>query len=76
MLAKIDVATVFRNPRVDSVDAFKLGIQWKDKFYLDIVVLFGWIHGIICTGFFCPSIYSSGYDLHSVESDLKPQINT
>ena len=31
---------------------------------------------MICTGFLCPSNYPSSYDLYSVESDIKPQINT
>ena len=29
----------------------------------------------VCTGFLCPSNYPSWYDLYSVESDVKPQIN-
>ena len=29
----------------------------------------------LCTGFLCPSNYPSWYDLYSVESDVKPQIN-
>ena len=29
----------------------------------------------VCTGFLCPSNYPSWYDLYSVESDLKRQIN-
>ena len=29
----------------------------------------------VCTGFLCPSNYLSWYDLYSVESDVKPQIN-
>ena len=45
MLAKIDVARAFRNLRVDPADAFKFGIHWNNKFYLDIVVAFGWVHG-------------------------------
>ena len=28
-----------------------------------------------CTGFLCPQNYPSWYDLNSVESDVKPQIN-
>ena len=45
MFAKIDVAWVFGNLRVDPVGAFKFGIQWKEKFYLDIVVASHWVHG-------------------------------
>ena len=29
----------------------------------------------VCTGFLCPSDYLSWYDLYSVESDVKPQMN-
>ena len=29
----------------------------------------------VCTGFFCLSNYPSWFDLYSVESDVKPQIN-
>ena len=29
----------------------------------------------VCTGFLCPSNYPSWYELYSVESDIKPQIN-
>ena len=45
MLSKIDVARAFRNLRVDPVNAFKFGIQWKGKYYLDVAVAFGWVHG-------------------------------
>ena len=45
MLSKIDVARAFRNLRVDPVDAFRFGIQWRDQYFLDIVAAFGWIHG-------------------------------
>ena len=44
MLTKIDVARAFRNLRVDPVDAFKFYIHWKNKFYLDVAVAFGWVH--------------------------------
>ena len=45
MLAKIDVARAFRNLRVDPVDAFKFGIKWHNKYYLDVALAFGWVHG-------------------------------
>ena len=45
MLAKIDISRAFRNLRVDPADAVKFGIKWKDKYYLDQVVAFGWVHG-------------------------------
>ena len=44
-LAKIDISRAFRNLRVDPSDAFKFGIKWKDKYYLDRAVAFGWVHG-------------------------------
>ena len=47
LLSKIDVARAFRNLRVDPVDAFKFGIQRKGKYYLDVAVAFGWIHGSV-----------------------------
>ena len=45
VMFKVDVARAFRNLPVDPVDALKLGIKWKDKFYLDRSVAFGWIFG-------------------------------
>ena len=42
---KIDIARAPRNLRVDPADAFKFGIQWKGQYYLDISVVFGWVHG-------------------------------
>ena len=45
MLSKIDVARAFRNLKVDPVDIFKFGIKWNGKYYLDIAVALGWIHG-------------------------------
>ena len=45
MLAKIDVAKAFRNLRVDPVNAFKFGIKWRNKYYLDVALAFGWVHG-------------------------------
>ena len=45
MLAKIDVARAFRNLRVDPVDAFKFGISWQGRYYLDVALTFGWTHG-------------------------------
>ena len=37
-LAKIDISRAFRNLRVDPADAFKFGIKWKNKYYLDRAV--------------------------------------
>ena len=47
MLAKIDVARAFRNLRLDPVDAFKFGIKWRDKYFLDVALAFGWVHGSV-----------------------------
>ena len=45
MLAKIDISRAFRNLLVDPADAFKFGIKWQDKHYLDRAVVFSWVHG-------------------------------
>ena len=45
VLFKVDVARAFRNLRVDPADALKLGIRWKDAFYVDLAIAFGWTHG-------------------------------
>ena len=42
LLAKIDIARAFRNLGVDPADAFKFGIKWQNKHYLDISAAFGW----------------------------------
>ena len=47
MMAKIDISRAFRNLRVDPADAFKFGIKWKGKYYLDRAVAFGWVHGSV-----------------------------
>ena len=39
------MARAFRNLCVDLVDAFKFGIKWDNKFYLDVALAFGWVHG-------------------------------
>ena len=45
LLAKIDIARAFRNLRVDPADAFKFGVKWQNKYYLDVSAAFGWVHG-------------------------------
>ena len=45
MSAKIDVARAFRNLHVNPVDAFKFGIKWGSKYYLDVALAIGWVHG-------------------------------
>ena len=45
LLYKIGVARAFRNIKIDPVDAVKLGIYWKDQYFLDLSIAFGWAHG-------------------------------
>ena len=45
LLDKIDIARAFRNLRVDPANAFKFGIKWENKYYLDVLAAFGWVHG-------------------------------
>ena len=45
MLFKVDVERAFRNLRVDSADALKLGIKWADTYYMDLAIVFVWMHG-------------------------------
>ena len=45
VLFKVDVARAFRNLRVDPADALKLGMHWRDAFYIDLAIAFGWTHG-------------------------------
>ena len=45
VLFKVDVARAFRNLRMDPADSLKLGIKWKDAFFVDAGVAFGWTHG-------------------------------
>ena len=44
-IAKIDVARPFRNLRVDPADTIKLAIQWQGDVFIDVSVVFGWVHG-------------------------------
>ena len=39
------MARSFRNLRVDSADSLKLGIKWKDVFFIDVGIVFGWTQG-------------------------------
>ena len=45
LLAKINMSRAFRNLPVDPADAFKFGIKWQNKYYLDVSATFGWVHG-------------------------------
>ena len=44
VLFKFDVARAFCNLRVDPVDSLKFGIKWNGSYYMDLVVVFGFIH--------------------------------
>ena len=44
-IAKIGVARAFRNLHVDPADAVKLGIKWHDDVFIDVSVVFKWVHG-------------------------------
>ena len=44
-IAKIDVARAFRSLRMDPADAVKLRIKWKDDVFIDVTIVFGWVHG-------------------------------
>ena len=45
VLFKVDVARAFRNLHVDPADSLELGIKWKDAFFIDVGIAFGWTHG-------------------------------
>ena len=44
VISKIDVARAFCNLCVDPADALKLGITWSNDVYIDVAVVFSWIH--------------------------------
>ena len=44
-LFKIDIAQASQNFSIDPGDALKFGIKWENKYFLDISVCFGWVHG-------------------------------
>ena len=45
MLAKIDVVRAFHTLQVDNINTFKFGLKWHNKHYLDIALVFDWVHG-------------------------------
>ena len=45
VLFKVAVACAFGNLRVDPADSLKFGIKWNDGFYVDVGIVFGWMHG-------------------------------
>ena len=44
-LFKVDISRVFRNVRIDPGDAIRLGIKWKNEYFLDQNIPFGAVHG-------------------------------
>ena len=45
---KIDISRAFRNLPVDPVDVNFLGLYWDTKYYIDLSIPFGYIHGSAC----------------------------
>ena len=48
MIYKIDISRAFRNLPVDPGDAHLLGLNFNDKYYVDLAIPFGYIHGSAC----------------------------
>ena len=73
MLFKVDVARAFRNLRVDPVDCIKLGIKWKDQYFIDKAIAFGWIHGTaafqLCSDVIAYIMKARGISLHCYIDD-------
>ena len=73
VLFKVDVARAFRNLRVDPADCIKFGIKWKDCYYLDGAIAFGWVHGTAAFQFCSDSIAfimkKAGVNLHCYIDD-------
>ena len=68
MLFKVDVARAFRNLRLDLVNCIKLGIKWKDQYFIDKAITFGWVHGTaafqLCSDIIAFIMKISGVTLH------------
>ena len=45
---KIDISRAFRNLPVDPRDVNILGLTWNSKYYIDLAIPFGYIHGSAC----------------------------
>ena len=45
VLFKVDVARLFRKLPVDPADCLKFGLKVSNKFFLDKLVAFSWVHG-------------------------------
>lgn len=48
LLYKIDISRAFRNLPVDPIDIQFLGIAFDSKYYIDLSIPFGYIHGSAC----------------------------
>ena len=45
VLFKIDIKRAFRNFKIDPVDVHLLGLYWQEKYYVDLSLAFGYVHG-------------------------------
>ena len=48
LIYKIDLSWAFRNLPVDPCDVHMLGLSWNNNYYIDLAILFGYIHGSTC----------------------------
>ena len=48
LIYKIDLRRAFRNLPVDPGDINLLGLYWDQRYYADVAVPFGWVHGSCC----------------------------
>ena len=73
MLFKVDVACAFRNLRVDTADCIKLGIEWKDQYFIDKAITFRWVHGTaafqLCSDTIAYMMKTRGVTLHCYIDD-------
>ena len=45
VLFKVDIECAFRNLRVNPAHSLKCGISWRGAFYIDVGIVFRWMHG-------------------------------
>ena len=43
----IDVSHAFRNLRVNPTDGLKFGLKWRDSYFINSAIAFGWVHGSV-----------------------------
>ena len=74
VIAKIDISRAFRNIRVDPADAMKLGLKWRNKYFVDGAVVFGWLHGTaafeLCSSAIAKYFQSSGIIMYPYIDDF------